>query len=223
MSLSYEWIPSLSISVIDWHKMQVIFWMNIQWHIGQNVFILNGIQNTQNIQLNLPLIHRQNGSFSSVIVPKVCQVKVLPPVIRCFMALYWNFATFLWLHHSFPALLSKLNYLDYFMPFVCPIMQFCNSQDYTTAVSLSTSSQLFSSLFSLKVMSLFSLSPFKLLVLTSQPDQWPLWNQVDWQRQDVLKIISPVEEEVGFAQWDLTTELDGSQFPCLPLLPAGCL
>lgn len=85
MTLSYEWIPSLSISVIDWHKMQIIFLMNIQWHIGQNVFILSGIQNTQNIQLNLLLVHRQNGSFSSVIVPKVCQVKVLPPVILCFV------------------------------------------------------------------------------------------------------------------------------------------
>lgn len=169
MALSYEWIPSLNISVVDWHKMQVIFWMNIQWHIGQNVLILSGIQNTQNIQLNLPRVHRQNGRFSSLVVPEVCQIKVLPPVMLCFMALYWSFATFLWLLCSFPASLSKLNYLDYFMPFVCPIMQFCNSQDYfrrhATAVFLSTSSQSFSSLFTLKVMSLFSLSPFKLLVL----------------------------------------------------------
>lgn len=52
--------------------------MDTQKCIGQNVFILNGIQNMQNIQLNLSLVHRQNGRFPSLL--DVSQNKFLLPV-----------------------------------------------------------------------------------------------------------------------------------------------
>jgi len=53
--------------------------MNTQKYIGQNVFILNGIQNRQNIQLNLSLVHRQCGRLPSLL--DVRQNEFLLPVM----------------------------------------------------------------------------------------------------------------------------------------------
>jgi len=71
--------PLQARSVGVWHKIQIIFGMNTQKYIGQNVFILNGIQNRQNIQLNLSLVHRQCGRLPSLL--DVRQNEFLLPVM----------------------------------------------------------------------------------------------------------------------------------------------
>lgn len=80
--------PLKACSVVDWHKIQIIFWMDTQKYIGQNVFILNGIQNMQNTQLSLSLVHRQNGRFPSLL--DVRQNKFRLPVVLWPTALCWK-------------------------------------------------------------------------------------------------------------------------------------
>lgn len=85
------WMHFLSIASEDWQKKprQVMFWMDMQRCTVENGFILRGIQNMQNVQLNLSGVHRQNGSFFPLFVPR-CKNKALPPVMLCSMALWWK-------------------------------------------------------------------------------------------------------------------------------------
>jgi len=52
-----------------------MFWMDMQrctvQNGVQNGFILSGIQNMQNVQLNLSVVHRQKGRFFSLFVPQM--------------------------------------------------------------------------------------------------------------------------------------------------------
>lgn len=63
--LRWPWVTNgfllQASSVIDWHNYKSYFWVDAQKYIGWNVFILNGVPNKPNIQLNLSPVHRQNG------------------------------------------------------------------------------------------------------------------------------------------------------------------
>lgn len=75
--------PLQACSVLDRHKTQIIFGMDTQKYTGLNGFILNGIQNMQNIQLNLSPVHRQNGRS-----PPRCEEESIPAVsdaLTCFV------------------------------------------------------------------------------------------------------------------------------------------
>lgn len=121
VSLSYEYTYFLSISIEDWPKKKkphIMFWMDMQRCTVQNGFILSGIQNMQNVQLNLSVVHRQKGRFFSLFVPQMW-VRIKPCHLWC--SAPWlcvgSFVTILTLFRSFPASLPKTEWDGLFYAF----------------------------------------------------------------------------------------------------------